>query len=210
MSSTIPWKPSPRRWSRPARAYSPPTRSTGTIEKRFNSIKVENTEENRRAYRDMLFRRRASATVHQRRDSLRRDAAPEIRGRHAVRRSCWRRTGILPGIKVDTGAKDLALCPGETVTEGLDNLRQALRRVREARREVRQVARGHHHRQGHPERDLHRGQRPRARALRRDLPGRGAGADRRAGSADGRRPHHRALRGGDGMDARTPSTTRST
>ena len=95
--------------------------STGTIEKRLASIKVANSEENRRAYRDMLF---SSKGLNQHisgvilyDETLRQKAAngtpfPEILAKN----------GILPGIKVDTGAKDLALCPGETVTEGLDNL----------------------------------------------------------------------------------------
>ena len=95
--------------------------STGTIDKRFKSIAVENTEENRRAYRDMLFSTRGLAdhvsgvilydeTIRQKSNDG--TAFVDLLGKN----------GILPGIKVDTGAKDLALCPGETVTEGLDNL----------------------------------------------------------------------------------------
>jgi fructose-bisphosphate aldolase, class I len=95
--------------------------STGTIEKRFTSIKVESTEENRRAYRDMLFSARGlgqyisgvilyDETMRQKSS----DGTPFV--------ELLSRNGILPGIKVDTGAKPLALCPGETVTEGLDNL----------------------------------------------------------------------------------------
>ncbi len=95
--------------------------STGTIEKRFKSIHVENTEENRRAYRDMLFSAKGlgqyisgvilyDETIRQKSAS----GAPFV--------ELLAKNGILPGIKVDTGAKDLALCPGETVTEGLDNL----------------------------------------------------------------------------------------
>ena len=64
--------------------------STGTIEKRFKSIKVENTEENRRAYRELLFTDARARRPRQRRDPLRRDAAPEGRRRHAVRRRCSR------------------------------------------------------------------------------------------------------------------------
>src|SRR6185503_12502349 len=95
--------------------------STGTIEKRLKSIQVENSEDNRRAYRDMLFTAKGlgqyisgvilyDETLRQKGVS----GAPfvELLGK----------SDILPGIKVDTGAKDLALCPGETVTEGLDNL----------------------------------------------------------------------------------------
>jgi fructose-bisphosphate aldolase, class I len=95
--------------------------STGTIEKRLASIKVENTEENRRAYRDMLFSAKGlgqyisgvilyDETIRQK----------GLNGTPFV--DALTKNGILPGIKVDTGAKDLALCPDEKVTEGLDNL----------------------------------------------------------------------------------------
>lgn len=95
--------------------------STGTIEKRFASIKVESTEENRRAYRDMLFTTRglgqhiSGVILYD--ETLRQKSA---NGTPFV--EVLAKNGILPGIKVDTGAKDLALCPGEKVTEGLDNL----------------------------------------------------------------------------------------
>ncbi|HEY9446570.1 MAG TPA: class I fructose-bisphosphate aldolase [Burkholderiales bacterium] len=95
--------------------------STGTIEKRFQSIKVENAEANRRAYRDMLFTAKDlgkyisgvilfDETIRQKSA----DGTPFV--------ELLKNSGILPGIKVDTGAKPLALCPGETVTEGLDGL----------------------------------------------------------------------------------------
>ena len=95
--------------------------STGTIEKRLASIKVECTEANRRAYRDMLFSARGlgqfvsgvilyDETIRQKAA----DGAPFV--------DLLAKNGILPGIKVDTGAKDLAQCPEEKVTEGLDNL----------------------------------------------------------------------------------------
>jgi fructose-bisphosphate aldolase class I len=95
--------------------------STGTIEKRFTGIKVENNEENRRAYRDMLFGTRglgqyiSGVILYD--ETIRQKAAD---GTPFVQ--LLARNGIVPGIKVDAGAKDLALCPGETVTEGLDNL----------------------------------------------------------------------------------------
>jgi fructose-bisphosphate aldolase class I len=95
--------------------------STGTIERRFTSIKVESTEENRRAYRNMLFTTRGLGQhisgVILFDETIRQKSAD---GTTFV--ELLARNGILPGIKVDTGAKDLALCPGETVTEGLDNL----------------------------------------------------------------------------------------
>jgi fructose-bisphosphate aldolase class I len=95
--------------------------STGTIEKRFAGIKVENTEENRRAYRDMLFSAKglgqyiSGVILYD--ETIRQKAAD---GTPFVQ--LMAKNGILPGIKVDTGAKALALCPGETVTEGLDGL----------------------------------------------------------------------------------------
>lgn len=95
--------------------------STGTIGKRFDSIQVENIEENRRAYRDMLFSTRGLADhisgVILYDETLRQKAAD---GTPFV--SVMAKAGILPGIKVDAGAKDLSLCPGEKITEGLDNL----------------------------------------------------------------------------------------
>jgi fructose-bisphosphate aldolase class I len=95
--------------------------STGTIEKRLASVKVENTEENRRAYRDMLFSTKglgqhiSGVILYD--ETLRQKSAS---GASFV--ELLLKNGILPGIKVDTGAKDLAFCPGEKVTEGLDNL----------------------------------------------------------------------------------------
>jgi fructose-bisphosphate aldolase class I len=95
--------------------------STGTIERRFNSIKVENVEENRRAYRDMLFTTKGlgdyisgvilyDETIRQKSS----DGTPFV--------DLLTKNGILPGIKVDIGAKPLPFCPEETVTEGLDGL----------------------------------------------------------------------------------------
>ena len=95
--------------------------STGTIGKRFQGINVENTEENRRAYRDLLFSGKglgdhiSGVILYD--ETLRQKSAhgtpfPDFLGK----------LGVLPGIKVDAGTKDLALCPGELVTEGLDGL----------------------------------------------------------------------------------------
>ncbi len=95
--------------------------STGTIEKRLASVKVENTEENRRAYRDMLFSAKglgqyiSGVILYD--ETIRQKSASGASFVELLVKS-----GILPGIKVDTGAKDLAFCPGEKVTEGLDNL----------------------------------------------------------------------------------------
>jgi fructose-bisphosphate aldolase class I len=95
--------------------------STGTIEKRFKSIGIDNTEENRRAYRDMLFGTRGLADhisgVILYDETLRQKTAGGVPFAEFLSKQ-----GILPGIKVDLGAKPMALCPGETVTEGLDGL----------------------------------------------------------------------------------------
>ncbi|MGI9381564.1 MAG: class I fructose-bisphosphate aldolase [Methyloligellaceae bacterium] len=98
--------------------------SSGTIKKRFDSIGAESTEENRRDYREMLFR-----TTEVMRDyisgvilfdeTLRqkaKDGTPLVQ--------VISNTGAIPGIKVDMGAKDLAGAPGEKITEGLDGLRE--------------------------------------------------------------------------------------
>ena len=114
---------------------------------------------------------------------------------------CSPQQGILPGIKVDNGAKPLAGSPGERITEGLDGLRDRLREYREigARfakwRAVITIG------DGAAEREVRACQCARARALRRPLPGAGPGPDRRTRSADGRRAHHRTLRRGDGARA---------
>jgi len=99
--------------------------SGGTIKKRFDSINVESTEENRRTYRQMLFTTPGAAdhisgvilfdeTIRQSDDSG--TPFPKL----------LESQGVIPGIKVDTGAKPLAGSEGETVTEGLDGLRERL------------------------------------------------------------------------------------
>jgi fructose-bisphosphate aldolase class I len=104
--------------------------STGTIKKRFDSIGVESSEETRRAYRDMLFTTDGAADY----------ISGVILYDETIRQSASDGTpfpklladqGIIPGIKVDTGAKPLAKAPGETVTEGLDGLRERLEEYRE-------------------------------------------------------------------------------
>jgi fructose-bisphosphate aldolase, class I len=99
--------------------------SSSTIKKRFDTIKLESTEENRRAYREMLFTAAGAQeyisgvilydeTIRQKTQSG--EAFPAYLAKH----------GMLPGIKVDLGAKPLAGFPGETMTEGLDGLRERL------------------------------------------------------------------------------------
>ncbi len=100
--------------------------STGTIKKRFDQIDTENTEDNRRDYREMLFRADAAMKDHISGvilfdETLRQKAAD---GTPLV--ELIRKAGAVPGIKVDKGAKPMAGFPGETVTEGLDGLRERL------------------------------------------------------------------------------------
>ncbi|MFV1987126.1 MAG: class I fructose-bisphosphate aldolase [Gemmatimonadota bacterium] len=100
--------------------------SSGTIAKRFDGIGVESTEENRRDYREMLFRTT---------DALQERISGVILFDETLRQSAADGTplvqlisdaGTIPGIKIDGGAKDLAGAPGEKVTEGLDGLRERL------------------------------------------------------------------------------------
>jgi len=96
--------------------------SSGTIKKRFDAIQVENTQSNRRDYREMLFRsseamRSYISGVILYDETIRQQAKD---GTALVK--VIAETGALPGIKVDTGAKPLPFCPGETITEGLDGL----------------------------------------------------------------------------------------
>ena len=104
------------------------------------------------------------------------------------------RQGILPGIKVDTGAKPLAGAPGETVTEGLDGLRDRLSDVPRPGRPFREVARGHPYQRRAAEPRLHQRQCARAGAVCGPLSGREPTSDRRAGSVDGRIAFDRTLR----------------
>ena len=114
--------------------------------------------------------------------------------------------GAVPGIKVDAGAKPLPACPGEVITEGLDGLRERLAEISQAGRALRQMARGDRHRRRHPELQLHQRQCACAGALCRACQEAQHRADRRAGSADGRRPRHRPLLRGHraGAEDRVP------
>jgi len=96
--------------------------STGTIKKRFDSIGVENTEDNRRDYRELMFRTAEAMKNH-------------ISGVILYDETIWQKAkdgtplvkiieqmGSIPGIKVDEGTKPLPNCPGELITVGLDKL----------------------------------------------------------------------------------------
>jgi len=100
--------------------------STGTIKRRFDTIGVENTEDNRRDYRELLFRSADAMrncvsgvilydeTIWQKA----RDGTPLVK--------LIEQTGAIPGIKVDEGTKSLPGCPNEVVTVGLDKLADRL------------------------------------------------------------------------------------
>jgi fructose-bisphosphate aldolase class I len=104
--------------------------SAGTIAKRFRGIGVESTSETRRDYRELLF---------QSRDAIHENISGVILFDETIRQSASDGTlllrlvvsaGAIPGIKVDAGAKALANYPGETVTDGLDGLRDRLQDYR--------------------------------------------------------------------------------
>ena len=100
--------------------------SSGTIKKRFDAIGVESTEDNRRDYRELLFRSTEAMSKY-------------ISGVILYDETIWQKakdgtplveiiakTGAIPGIKVDEGTKPLHNCPGELVTIGLDKLADRL------------------------------------------------------------------------------------
>ena len=109
--------------------------SGGTIKKRFDSIGVESNEEARRAYRDLLFTTEGAEEyiggVILFDETLRQSSADGTPFPKLLESK-----GIVPGIKVDTGGKPLALAEGETVTEGLDGLRERLNEYRELGKEI--------------------------------------------------------------------------
>jgi fructose-bisphosphate aldolase, class I len=95
--------------------------SAGTCKKRFDSVNVECTEENRRDYREMLFSTPEIAQfvsgVILFDETLRQKSKGGVNFAEYLAKA-----GIIPGIKVDAGAHDMPLHPGEKVTEGLDKL----------------------------------------------------------------------------------------
>jgi len=103
--------------------------STGTIKKRFDAIKLESTEEHRRTYREMLFT--AAAAPESISGVIMYDETIRQKTREGTSFVEYlTKRGIIPGIKVDQGAKPLAAFPGETITEGLDGLRERLAEYR--------------------------------------------------------------------------------
>ncbi len=109
----------------PGRGILAADESSGTIKKRFDAIGAESTADNRRDYRELLFRTDAMSkyisgvilydeTIRQNA----KDGTPLVK--------VIEKTGALPGIKVDKGTKPLPFCPNEVITEGLDGLRERL------------------------------------------------------------------------------------
>ena len=110
----------------PGRGILAADESSGTIKKRFDAIGVENTEDNRRDYRELMFRTGEAMsknisgvilfdeTIRQKA----KDGTPLVK--------LIEQAGSLPGIKVDKGTKPLPFCPNEVITEGLDGLRERL------------------------------------------------------------------------------------
>ena len=110
----------------PGRGILAADESTGTIKKRFDALGVESTLDNRRDYREMLFRST---------DAMAKYISGVILYDETIRQNAKdgtpmvkliEKAGSLPGIKVDKGTKPLPFCPGEVVTEGLDGLRERL------------------------------------------------------------------------------------
>jgi fructose-bisphosphate aldolase, class I len=104
--------------------------SMGTIKRRFDSIKVESNDNNRRAYREMLFTTKgleeAISGVILFDETIRTTASDGTPFAQLLAKK-----GILPGIKVDKGPVDIPSFPGEVVTEGLDGLRGRLKEYKE-------------------------------------------------------------------------------
>ena len=166
--------------------------SNPTCNKRFAKLDIPQTVEARRAYRELIVTTPGlgecisgvilyDETIRQQK----KDGTPFLK--------VLTDAGIIPGIKVDTGAKDMAAHPGEKITEGLDGLRERLQEyfqmgARFAKwRAVITIG------DWHSEPQLHRGQRARAGALRRVVSGSRTGSDCRAGGAHGRRAYFGAM-----------------
>ena len=104
--------------------------SMGTIKRRFDSIKIESNDNNRRAYREMLFTTKgveeAISGVILFDETIRTSASDGTPFAQLLSKK-----GIMPGIKVDKGPVDIPGFPGEVVTEGLDGLRGRLKEYKE-------------------------------------------------------------------------------
>lgn len=115
-----------KRMMAPGKGLLAADESTGTIKKRFDNINLPSTEENRRNWREALFRTEKAMTerisgVILYDETIRQKAADGTTLVQLIENA-----GSIPGIKVDMGAKPLAGYPGETITEGLTGLRERL------------------------------------------------------------------------------------
>ena len=124
--------------------------SSGTIKRRLDSINVPSTEENRRAYRELLFTTPGveafiSGIILY--DETMRQTAQD----GTPFPTLLEQRGIIPGIKVDKGTTALLGFPGETITEGLDGLRDRLAEYRDLGRALHEMAGGDYHRRWHPD-----------------------------------------------------------
>jgi len=104
--------------------------STRTMTKRLDSIDVESTEDSRLAFREMLFTTEGAAD-HISGVILYDETIRQTSSEGPLIPKLLEDLGVIPGIKVDTGAKPLAGSPDETVTEGLDDLRERLAEYRD-------------------------------------------------------------------------------
>jgi fructose-bisphosphate aldolase class I len=108
----------------PGRGVLAADESAGTVKKRFEAIGVESTEDNRRDYRELLFRSKGMANISGVilfDETIRQKAKDGTSLAKIIEQA-----GSLPGIKVDKGTKPLPFYPGEVITEGLDGLRERL------------------------------------------------------------------------------------
>ena len=114
----------------PGRGILAADESSGTIKKRFDAIGVESTADNRRDYRELMFRATEAMKNHISGvilydETIRQNAKD---GTPLVK--LIEQAGSIPGIKVDKGTKPLPFCPNEVITEGLDGLRERLAEYR--------------------------------------------------------------------------------
>ena len=106
----------------PGRGILAADESSGTIKKRFDSIKTESTADSRRDYREMLFRSTDAMKGHISGVILYDETLRQKAKDGTSLAKIITAAGSLPGIKVDGGTKPLQGCPGEVTTEGLDGL----------------------------------------------------------------------------------------
>src|SRR5256714_8099497 len=114
----------------PGRGILAADESSGTIKKRFDAIGVENTEDNRRDYREMMFRTSEAMSKYVSGVILYDETIRQKAKDGAPLAKIIEKAVALPGIKVDKGTKPLPYCPGEVITEGLDGLRERLAEYR--------------------------------------------------------------------------------